>query len=81
MARLPFKVEGMSFRIGVIGTGHIGRLHSRILAEVAGKDFVCVYDTNAQAARDVAQLHGGGVAGGGVALCDIVRIALYFSSL
>ena len=31
--------------------------------------------------HDVAQLRGGGVAGGGVALCDIVRIVLYFSSL
>ena len=29
--------------------------------------------------HDVAQLRGGGVAGGGVALCDIVRIVLYIS--
>lgn len=58
MAVLPLNVRDMSFRVGVIGTGHIGRLHSRILSEVAGKDFVCVFDTNAQAAREVAQLHG-----------------------
>lgn len=48
----------MSFRIGVIGTGHIGRLHSRILSEVAPGEFACVYDTNLDAARDVAKAHG-----------------------
>jgi predicted dehydrogenase len=48
----------MSFRIGVIGTGHIGRLHARILSEVAGGEFCCVYDANAEAAREVAKNHG-----------------------
>lgn len=48
----------MSFRIGVIGTGHIGRLHSRILSEVAGAEFCCVYDQNTQAANEVARAHG-----------------------
>jgi predicted dehydrogenase len=48
----------MSFRIGVIGTGHIGRLHARILSEVAPEEFVCVYDTNLEAAREVARAHG-----------------------
>jgi predicted dehydrogenase len=48
----------MSCRIGVIGTGHIGRLHARILAEVAGASFTCVFDTNFDAAREVALQHG-----------------------
>ncbi len=48
----------MSFRIGVIGTGHIGRLHARILSEVAAGEFVCVFDNNAEAAREVARTHG-----------------------
>ncbi|NBV86458.1 MAG: gfo/Idh/MocA family oxidoreductase [Verrucomicrobia bacterium] len=48
----------MSFRIGVIGTGHIGRLHSRILSEVAPGEFCCVYDQNTQAASEVARIHG-----------------------
>jgi predicted dehydrogenase len=48
----------MSFRIGVIGTGHIGRLHARILSEVAPGEFTCVYDTNLEAAREVARTHG-----------------------
>lgn len=48
----------MSFRIGVIGTGHIGRLHARILSEVAPGEFTCVYDTNVEAAREVARAHG-----------------------
>ncbi len=48
----------MSFRIGVIGTGHIGRLHARILSEVAAGEFCCVYDANTEAAREVAKTHG-----------------------
>lgn len=48
----------MSFRIGVIGTGHIGRLHSRILSEVAPGEFCCVYDASVNAAREVARTHG-----------------------
>ena len=48
----------MSFKIGVIGTGHIGRLHARILNEVAAGEFSCVYDTNLEAAREVARMHG-----------------------
>jgi predicted dehydrogenase len=48
----------MSCRIGVIGTGHIGRLHARILSEIAGNEFACVYDNNQQAAQEVASLYG-----------------------
>ncbi len=48
----------MSCRIGVIGTGHIGRLHSKILSEIAGAEFACVYDTNLEAAREVASQYG-----------------------
>jgi predicted dehydrogenase len=48
----------MSCRIGVIGTGHIGRLHARILSEIAGPEFSCVYDQNAGAAQEVAALYG-----------------------
>ncbi|MEY2598502.1 MAG: hypothetical protein RLZZ142_761 [Verrucomicrobiota bacterium] len=48
----------MNPRIGVIGTGHIGRLHARILSEIAGPDFSCVYDTNLDAAREVAATYG-----------------------
>ncbi len=48
----------MSFRIGVIGTGHIGRLHARILSEVAAGEFCCVYDNNVEAASEVARTYG-----------------------
>lgn len=47
-----------SCRIGVIGTGHIGRLHARILSEIAGKEFACVYDSNQAAAKEVAAMYG-----------------------
>lgn len=47
-----------SCRIGVIGTGHIGRLHARILSEIARPEFTSVYDSNLDAAREVASQHG-----------------------
>jgi predicted dehydrogenase len=45
-------------RVGVIGTGHIGRLHTRILSEIAGQEFACVYDSNQSAAKEVAAQFG-----------------------
>jgi predicted dehydrogenase len=45
-------------RIGVIGTGHIGRIHSRLFSEIAGPNFTAIYDANASAAADVAKQFG-----------------------
>ncbi len=45
-------------RIGVIGTGHIGRNHARILAELAGGGFTAIYDNNQTVAQDMARQHG-----------------------
>ena len=42
-------------RIGVIGIGHIGRNHARILAEIAGQEFTAIYDGNRDAAEAVAR--------------------------
>ena len=45
----------MSFRVAVVGTGRMGKLHARVLSEMEGAELVCVVDTNAAAARAVAR--------------------------
>jgi predicted dehydrogenase len=44
----------VSLRIAVIGVGHLGRHHARILSAMPGVDLVAVVDINAARARDVA---------------------------
>src|SRR6266542_2776052 len=44
----------MSLRIAVIGVGHLGRHHARILSTLPGVDLVAVVDTNESRAREVA---------------------------
>lgn len=41
-------------RAGVIGVGHIGRNHARLLAELAGPNFTAIYDANASLAQELA---------------------------
>lgn len=44
-------------KIGVIGTGHMGKNHVRNLAEEKRFDFVGIYDVNAEQAKDVANIY------------------------
>jgi predicted dehydrogenase len=48
----------MALRIGVIGTGALGRHHVRILASLPGADLVGVVDASPTAAEAVAREHG-----------------------
>jgi len=41
-------------RAGVIGLGHIGKNHARVLAELLGADFTAVYDIDRGAAEEIA---------------------------
>lgn len=41
-------------RLGVIGVGHLGQHHARILAQLPGVDLVAVVDTNAERAEAIA---------------------------
>ena len=41
-------------RIGVIGTGHLGSLHAKMLADIGSADLVGVYDIDATRAEQVA---------------------------
>lgn len=45
-------------RAAVIGVGHLGRHHARILAAMDGVELVGVVDTNVQRAREIAEANG-----------------------
>lgn len=45
-------------RAGVIGTGHLGRHHVRILASMPNVELVGIYDQKPEVAADLAQEHG-----------------------
>lgn len=44
----------MSVRAAVVGVGHLGRHHARILGSLPGVDLVAVVDTNEARAREIA---------------------------
>src|SRR4051812_47800114 len=48
----------MSLRVAVIGVGHLGRHHARILSTLPGVELVAVGDTNEPRAREIAAAHG-----------------------
>jgi predicted dehydrogenase len=48
----------MKLRMAVIGVGHLGQAHARILASLPDVDLVGVVDANAGQARLVAERHG-----------------------
>lgn len=45
-------------RVGVIGTGHLGSLHAKMLAQLPTATLVGVFDADAAKAAAVAELHG-----------------------
>ena len=45
-------------KVGVVGTGHLGRHHVRILAEMPGTDLVGIYDQRPEIAEELAERHG-----------------------
>ena len=47
----------MSLRIAVIGVGHLGRHHARILSSLAGAELTAVVDTNHARAKEIAAAH------------------------
>src|SRR4051794_8792255 len=46
-------------RVGVVGTGHIGRNHARLLAELSGAQFTAIFDANTATAQEMARHPGG----------------------
>lgn len=48
----------MSVKVGVVGTGAIGRNHVRVYSELEGADLVCVHDLDRTAAGELAEQFG-----------------------
>ncbi len=48
----------MSIRIAVIGVGHLGKHHARILSSLPGVELIAVADTNRERALEIAAAHG-----------------------
>ena len=48
----------MPLRIAVVGVGHLGKHHARILSTMAGVELVAVVDTNRARAEEIARTHG-----------------------
>ncbi|PYR34752.1 MAG: hypothetical protein DMF93_22925, partial [Acidobacteria bacterium] len=48
----------MALRVAVVGVGHLGRHHARILASLSGVKLVAVADTNRARADEIAAAHG-----------------------
>ncbi len=48
----------MTIRLGVIGAGHMGKLHCRVLSEMPEVRLACVADIKPQAARAAAEAYG-----------------------
>jgi predicted dehydrogenase len=48
----------MSIRIAVIGVGHLGKHHARILSSLPGVELIAVADTNHPRASEIAAAHG-----------------------
>ncbi|MBT3201207.1 MAG: Gfo/Idh/MocA family oxidoreductase, partial [Phycisphaerales bacterium] len=44
----------MSFRVAVVGTGRMGKLHARVLSQMEDAELVCVVDADEANAKDVA---------------------------
>ena len=48
----------MALRVAVIGVGHLGKHHARILSSLPGVDLVAVVDTNRARAEEIAAAYG-----------------------
>ncbi|HEY3160827.1 MAG TPA: Gfo/Idh/MocA family oxidoreductase [Vicinamibacterales bacterium] len=53
----------MNTRVGVIGVGHLGQHHARLLASMDGVELVGICDTNLPRAEEIASKFGGQVFG------------------
>ena len=47
-----------TLRVGVVGVGHIGKNHARLYAELSGKQFTAIYDTDQARALRLAEEFG-----------------------
>ena len=43
-----------NLNVGIIGTGHLGRIHTKLIKDVTRSNLVGVYDLNHETAKKVA---------------------------
>ncbi len=68
--------EAPALRVGVFGTGALGRHHTRIAGELPGVELVGVYDPRAEASRAMAEAHGARVFPSAEALAGEIEAAV-----
>lgn len=56
MSGIPQRIEPL--RVAVVGVGHLGRHHARILSQLPGVELVGIVDINAERAAEVARTTG-----------------------
>jgi predicted dehydrogenase len=74
-----FVVNAVSLRLAVIGVGHLGKHHARILSSMPGVELVAVVDTNRPRAEEIAAANGARAAFDGrdiIGQVDAVTIAV-----
>lgn len=62
-------------RVGVVGTGHIGRNHARLLSDLAGPRFTAIHDSNLATAAEVSRPYGAKPAGTLAEFAELVDAA------
>jgi predicted dehydrogenase len=48
----------MPVKIGVIGTGHLGNIHTKLLQQIPGCELIGIFDKNPEQAQEVAKTYG-----------------------
>lgn len=59
MAKTAIQNSQSAIRVGVIGTGSMGKNHARIFSTMPGAEFTAVFDTREEVAREMAAKFGG----------------------
>ena len=59
MSDVPPGLAGRPLRVAVVGVGHLGRHHARLLSDMPGVDLVAVVDIAPGRAAEIASQHGG----------------------
>jgi predicted dehydrogenase len=62
-------------KAGIIGLGHIGKFHARILSESSQAEFAAIYDSDTDAAKKIADQYGARPAGSLEEFADSVDAA------
>src|ERR1700687_4278572 len=54
----PGTIFMSKIKVGIIGLGHMGKFHARILSETQDANFTAVYDHHTETANQIAEKYG-----------------------